>query len=102
MIEFMFLKDKSKALKGFRCVNHGKDVVCAAVSILTQNTVNSVESLSNSRFQLDFDPDGGFMEFMLVGEIDNKAEILLKSLELGINGIAAEYSSEIEVFVKEV
>ena len=102
MINFTFLKDKSGQLKGFKCVNHGKDVVCAAVSILTQNTVNSVEALSDTRFQLDFDPSGGFMEFMLVDIIDNKAELLLKSLELGINGISSEYSKEIEVFVKEV
>ena len=101
MIEFTFYKDKADNLMGFKCMNHGTDVVCAAVSILTQNTVNSVEALSDTRFQLNFSPEGGFMEFILVDGIDDKAEILLKSLELGISGIAAEYKSEIEVFVKE-
>jgi len=102
MIKFTFYKNKSGELKGFECINHGRDIVCAAVSILTQNTVNSVEALSDTRFKLNFSPEGGFMELILTEGIDNNAEILLKSLELGIGGIAAEYSSEIEVFVKEV
>jgi len=103
MIRFTFFKNKAGALIGFQCTNHGRDIVCAAVSALTMNTINSIEMFSDSKFSVDFNEDGGFMEFILDSDlIEPAAALLLDSLDLGICSIAAEYEEEIEVFVKEV
>jgi len=102
MIRFTFFKNKSDRLIGFQCTNHGRDIVCAAVSALTMNTINSIEVFSDSKFSVDFNEDGGYMEFILTGEIEPAAALLLDSLDLGICSIASEFNDEIEVFVKEV
>ena len=103
MIRFTFYKNKNDALIGFNCTSHGRDIVCAAVSALTMNAVNSIEMFSDAEFSVDFNEDGGFMEFILSDkEIEPAAALLLDSLDLGICSIAAEYEDEIEVFVKEV
>ena len=103
MIQFTLLKNKSGNLRGFRCTSHGKDIVCAAVSALTMNTINSIEVFSDCKFNVDFNEDGGFMEFLITDEkIEPAAALLLDSLDLGICSIAAEYENEFEIFVKEV
>jgi len=103
MIRFTFFKNKTGALVGFLCTNHGRDIVCAAVSALTMNAINSIEMFSDAKFNVDFNDGGGFMEFMLTDEdIEPAAALLLDSLDLGVCSIAAEYEDEIEVFVKEV
>jgi len=105
MIAFTFLKNEFDRVIGFKCTNHGRDIVCAAVSALTMNTVNSIEVFGDCKFSLDFNEEGGFMEFLLLSD-DNKfdpiALLFLDSLDLGICSIAAEYGDDIEVFVKEV
>jgi len=105
MIQFTFFKNELGRVIGFKCTNHGPEIVCAAVSALTMNTINSIEVFGKCEFELDFNEEGGFMEFMLVAQ-DNKfdpmALLFLDSLDLGICSIAAEYGDDIEVFVKEV
>jgi len=104
MIQFVFLKDKLNRLIGFRCENHGRDIVCAAVSILTTNTVNSIEELTEAGFIVNFDDeDGGFMEFLLTDdEIESAAALLMDSLDIGICKLAVDNENDIEIFVKEV
>jgi len=103
MIRFLFYRNHCGRYTGFECKNHGADIVCAAVSILCQNTVNSVEAFTQCDFRLDYDENQtGYMEFLITGEMDDKAELLMNSLHLGIQAIGQEYDREIEVLVKEV
>jgi len=106
MIEFTFYKNKLGRIIGFKCTNHGTAIVCAAVSALTMNTINSIETFGDCKFSVDLNEDGGFLEFMIVASEDNKIDpialLFLDSLDLGICYIAAEYGDDIEVFVKEV
>jgi len=78
------------------------------------NAINSIEVFGKCEFSLDFNEEGGFLEFMLEeGEeasdsakrkdsLDPVALLLLDCLDLGICNIAAEYEEDIEVFVEEV
>ena len=49
MIQVEIIRDASKAYVGFSIkghagyAEHGQDIICAAVSVLAQNTVNSIE-----------------------------------------------------------
>jgi len=107
MIQFVFYKNEFDRVVGFKCTNHGAEIVCAAVSALTMNTINSIEVFGTCESIVNFDEKGGFMEFQLLpndetNDFDPIALLFLDSLDLGICSIAAEYGNDIEVFVKEV
>jgi uncharacterized protein YsxB (DUF464 family) len=71
MIEVTFFKNDADDFIGFKAKNHGESIICAAVSVLTQNTVNSVEMFTDSDFEIDYDPKGGFMDFKLKADSGN-------------------------------
>ena len=78
--------------------NHGDTHVCAAVSMLTINTVNSIEKLTTLKdFDVKWDENGGYLEFKLRdGSFRNTgAGLLLDALVLGLTDVAQEYPSDI-------
>ncbi|MCL1998873.1 MAG: ribosomal-processing cysteine protease Prp [Turicibacter sp.] len=79
---------------GFKVTEHGKNEVCAAVSLFTINTVNSIETLTDSRCAYDYDPDGGFLEFNLL-EYNEHANLLLNAMLLGLRDVERNYGNEI-------
>lgn len=98
---------KNQTIVGFKIKNHGKDIVCSAVSILSLNTINSIEQFSDIKFDLNYNSQGGFIDFCInyCEDLPQKfpnATLLLKSFELGINGIYSQYSNEITVNYEEV
>ncbi|MCL2610279.1 MAG: ribosomal-processing cysteine protease Prp [Defluviitaleaceae bacterium] len=80
---------------GFKAYNHTDPVVCAAVSALSINTVNSIEALTDAKFICEHD-DEGFLKFSLDSE-DEKAKLLLKSFKLGIYSIKESYPKHIQI-----
>ena len=101
MIRIEIYKNKTGQIFGFKAINHGKTIVCAAVSILTLNTVNSIEKLVGCKFICDHDPKGGFLSLKIpdieTGKGNDNAEILLNSMLLGIESIRSEYKNEIKL-----
>ena len=81
---------------GFVVEDHGESKTCAAVSLLTLNTVNSIEALTDADFSYDYDPDGGFLRFEIAGA-DSGADLLLEAMALGLNSVKEEYSGEINI-----
>ncbi|MCR5796620.1 MAG: ribosomal-processing cysteine protease Prp [Eubacterium sp.] len=84
---------------GFRISGHagysesGTDIVCAGVSALSINTINSIENLTETRFTVDqSDKDNGILELTCKEPVDDKAILLLESLDLGIREIEKTYS----------
>ena len=74
---------------------YGKDVVCAAVSILTINTVNSFESFRpEEETVVNVDDKKGSIECVFREEPSEKAKLLLDAYFLGISGIEKEYGKE--------
>ena len=102
MIQAIFFKNK-KNITGFEIKNHGTDIVCSAVSILSLNTVNSLEAFTNVKYNLDYDINGGFLKCIIKEDtLCEKAILLLSSFELGLKGIEAEYAKDICLKYKEV
>ncbi len=79
----------------------GQDIICAAVSILMINTVNSIERFTEDDFTCD---DGdGFMEITVDREASPGTKLLMRSLCLGLEGIRQSYGDTfIEIMTKEV
>lgn len=73
----------------------GKDIVCAAVSILTVNTVNAFEAfLPEEETKVSVDEKKGRIECVFLSEPSEKAGLLLDTYFLGIRGIENEYGRD--------
>ena len=80
--------------------NHGQTHVCAAVSMLVINTVNSIEKLTlDTKFTCDWDDGGGYIKFLLDDENQRNtgAGILLDTLSLGLTDVSQEYPKDIKL-----
>ena len=99
MTTITITKSSDDKYKRIECKGHagfddsGRDIVCAAVSVLTINTINSIEQLTKDDFVVTQDEKKGIitMEFE---ELSDEADLLLKSFELGVNGIYNEYGKK--------
>lgn len=82
---------------------YGKDILCAAVSALSMNTVNSLERFSADRITVRADEVLGELYLRLDTRNDQASQLFMKSLELGLRSIAEEYGSDyVKILYKEV
>ena len=70
--------------------------------MLSINTVNSIESLTDDKFACKYDEDGGFIDFRLLFKPSIKASVLLDALKLGLVSAKKEYPKEIKIIESEV
>jgi hypothetical protein len=108
MIKATFYRDSKKNYMGFTVSGHagyaesGKDIICAAVSALTINTVNSVEKFTDNRYSVVQD-EAGSIKFKFDEKSDENGQLLLSSLSLGLTELAKEYGDRhLQVYFKEV
>ena len=84
----------------FRCIGHagyadaGEDIVCAAISVLVINTINSVERLAGDSFHRETDPESGLIDFSLKEGYSKESLLFLRSLVLGLQGIQSNYGND--------
>ena len=70
---------------------HGKDIVCAGVSALVLNTINSIEEFTEDKFSCAQEEKSGLVEFVIVSEVSKEASLLMDSLFLGLKNIEHDY-----------
>lgn len=73
---------------------YGQDIVCAAVSVLVINTVNSIQQFTKDQVMVNQNEKTEMFEFKVVSFISKETELLLHSLLLGLEGIADEYGEK--------
>ena len=79
----------------------GQDIVCAAVSALIINTVNSLEKFTDDKF--DVQEKDGFVSIHFRNDLSERGMLLMDSLLLGLTEIAGSYNNRyLTVKVKEV
>ncbi|HAN10329.1 MAG TPA: ribosomal-processing cysteine protease Prp [Clostridiales bacterium] len=100
MIKVKILK-KENMIYGFDILGHagydthGKDIVCSAVSVLTINTINSIYNFAKDDIEVDkYIENDGHIKFWVNGIYSKETEILLKSLEFGLNNISEQYGKK--------
>ncbi len=83
---------------------HGSDIICAGVSALAINTVNSIDVLTDDKGTANVDENTGTLTFYIDGKASDKSVLLIDSLILGLKGIMKEYGSEnyLQILFKEV
>jgi len=73
----------------------GKDIICAAVSMITINTVNAFEEfLPDARLSASVDRKKGMIDVRLEGERDERSDILLETFRLGVMTLEQKYGSK--------
>ena len=102
------LFQKDNIFVGFECSGHtgyddyGKDIVCAAVSVLIINAANSLEKFTNDLIMAETHKDGT-TEILLKEHPSKEAVLLIDSLILGLEGIRNQYGKKyLSVDYKEV
>ena len=100
MINVSLYKNAENLITGFKLSGHadysqyGSDIVCAAVSALVINAINSIENFTSDRFSLEQDENKGFIEFHVISGVSSNTNLLLSSLALGLQGVAEEYTDK--------
>ncbi|MBS6395616.1 MAG: ribosomal-processing cysteine protease Prp [Clostridiales bacterium] len=79
----------------------GEDIVCAAVSALVINTINSIEEFTEDAFTCDCQ-DGMIQNWEFTSEVSAGTELLMDALLLGLTNIQKSYGDEyLAVTIKE-
>lgn len=94
-------RDEKGRFLGFDLYGHaddeavrGEDVVCAAISALAINTVNSLEVLAKADISCREGAEGGELSCRFNRLPDEKASLLVDSLLLGLDSVRKAYGGE--------
>ena len=103
MTKVTLLINDSDKYYGFEAEGHagfgrfGRDIVCAAISVLLINTANSVEELLKKQVSYSENAKSGYMLFKVADYDDPEVQLLFKSLELGLKEIAGEHPKNLNL-----
>lgn len=76
----------------------GKDIVCAAASVLYINTVNAIETLTDASIRTSSKQN---LQEAHITSLDDKATLLIEAMCLGLQGIQEQYSDKYISFIVE-
>jgi uncharacterized protein YsxB (DUF464 family) len=74
---------------------HGKDIVCSAVSTLTQTLIASLNELTKDEF--DYKAEAGNVNIVFEKDLTERGQLLVESFLLGIGGVAAAYPDNVKL-----
>jgi uncharacterized protein YsxB (DUF464 family) len=104
MIKVIIHRNPQGRIESFRVYGHagfaapGNDIVCAAVSVLIQNGVNSIETLLHVK--IPGVSRDGFVECKIPpveDQVSEKVQLLLESMAYGLRTLADEYPKNVSV-----
>lgn len=104
MICLNIYRNATGEIVGFGCTGHaeygesGSDIICAAVSMLVINTINSIEKLTGDKFRASNDEDGN-IQFSFINSASKESLLLIDAMILGVKTCQKKYSDQ---FVKVI
>ncbi len=110
MVHVKLLYDRDHTICGYSLTGHagedeaGKDIVCAAVSVMALNTANALEQLTYSPVNILRNEETALLDVRVEGKPDERADTLLKALELAFCELEAdpEYHPYISLTREEI
>ena len=99
MTHITIYQSQNQDVEGFSCSGHagfadsGYDIVCASISVLVINTINSIEAFTSCPFICESDEENGAIDFRFTEEITQDAALLIDAMILGLKGIQEDYGS---------
>ncbi|MGL4523213.1 MAG: ribosomal-processing cysteine protease Prp [Bacilli bacterium] len=79
---------------------HGKDIVCAGVSAVTVGAVNAIDQLCGISASKQTEIKHGYLQYSVpsvVGEIDDKIQLLLEGMVVSLRSIQEGYEKYIHI-----
>ena len=107
MVKITVYQNHDQQFVGFDCLGHAEysdenDIVCAAVSAMTINCMNSIEEFTDTLFYCDSNETDGMISFRITANNGADAQLLLKSLVLGLAKTERNYEEYIDLIFEEV
>lgn len=105
MIKVVIVEEKHGKITEFVLNGHagfaesGSDIVCAAVSMLVLNTINSIEQFTNAKYKMTENEEEGYIRFSLQ-QGDSASDVLLKALKLGLESVQGEFSDYLKISIR--
>lgn len=105
----IYQNDKNECT-GFQTEGHagyaeaGKDIVCAAASVLIINTINAIELYTDDKVSVMSEPEDGIITCHLAEPVSGEGKLLLKTMILGLSEMAHDenYEQYIDLSFEEV
>lgn len=72
----------------------GKDIVCAGVTALAENLIDSIESLTEDKIQYEVSPGKVDIHYK---DLSEDAKLLVDSFFLGICGIEQDFPEHVKI-----
>ena len=100
MTTITITRSSDDSFKSIECKGHagyadsGYDIVCAAISVLTINTINSVEKFTDDKIVTSQNEEKGILRLEFEGIPSVEADLLMKSFELGVTSIYEQYGKK--------
>jgi len=103
MTTVVILKDKEQQYRGIICMGHagfakktffGKaepDILCAAISVLLQTTLNALEELAGEELAITENEESGFLKCDLNSGLQDKSVFLLDAMVYGLEQLRETY-----------
>ena len=91
------------ALRGFEISGHsglsqsGSDILCAAVSAMTQLVVNTLADQYGAKLALDTDPERALVRARLADEKSDSADALLRGFRNELELLCGEYPENLSL-----
>ena len=109
MTKVTIYKNEQNECVGFRAYGHagyaaeGEDIVCAAISILTINTMNAIEAFTDARCSLVSDDEDGMIDFQIENP-SKETTLLLETMILGLQTLEdnEDYEDYMDLIFEEV
>ena len=99
MIHITIFKDSAGICRKYRIEGHagygehGRDIICAAVSVLAQNTANSIERFTSDPVEGVSDQERGYLEVAFPKGLHAGSQLLVRSMISGFRDIEKIYGS---------
>ncbi len=110
MVDISIVKDKNGFVYGFEIyghsgyAEHGKDIVCAAVSALAYAAVGAISDMTKA--EADWDYKDGYMLYMVHRNISDTDRSIVKTvldaIIIGFKQVELSYKGYVKVRIKEV
>lgn len=111
MTKVVFYLDDKGDISGFEASGHagygvsGSDIVCAAISALTQATAGGLSEVVKAPIQTRMDEDTGYFSCMIDKNASSDtlkdAQILLVTLKMALTEISRDYPGTIRIIIRE-
>ena len=100
MTKITIYRNENREVERFSCSGHagyaasGSDIVCASISVLVINTINSIETFTSTAFICDVEEETGDIDFRFTEVISPDASLLIESMILGLKDIQNDYGKK--------